>query len=43
MLYSEEQIQRANERSISEYFRQAGIPASVSDPKHTLKASAVFM
>lgn len=24
MLYSEEQIQRANERSISEYFRQAG-------------------
>ena len=24
MLYSEEQIQRANERSITEYFRQAG-------------------
>ena len=24
MLYTEEQIQRANERSISEYFRQAG-------------------
>lgn len=43
MLYTEEQIQRANERSISEFFRQEGYSCKRYAPKLTLQASAAFM
>lgn len=43
MLYTEEQIQRANERSISDYFRHEGYSCKRYVPKLTLQASVAFM